>query len=66
MPYKREKFIVLTDYNKEEFSSDWGAIGKPILNNGNWILPLGWEAELDKVKIAYEVKEVEYYYEDII
>ena len=61
--FKKITLIVLTNY--EEFSSSWGINAKPILNNGNYLLPLGWEEELTKRGIDFEIKEVDFF-EEII
>jgi len=60
--YRTETLIVVTNYAE---LTAWGVSGKPVLNNGNYLLPLGWEEELTKAGIAFEVKEVELF-EEII
>lgn len=71
--YKKETLIVITDYDSlvEQFSDPetrkrWGVVATPVLNNGNWLLPLGWEEPLTEAGIAFEVKEVDYFVEEII
>jgi len=54
--YNLETLIVVTNF--QSFVGSWGATCTPVLNNGNYILPLGWEAELKDNGITYEVKEV--------
>lgn len=68
----KETLIVLTDYASlaEKYADPntrkrWGVIASPVLNNGKYILPLGWEDELDKAGISYEVMEVDFYVEDL-
>lgn len=60
--YRKETLIVLNNYAE---LTAWGVLANPVLNNGNYLLPLGWEEELTKAGIAFEVKEVEIY-EEII
>ena len=60
--YRKETLIVVTNYAE---LTAWGVSGQPVLNNGNYLLPLGWEEELIKANIEFEVKEVEIY-EEII
>ena len=60
--YKKETLIVVTNYAK---LTAWGVSGKPMLNNGNYLMPLGWEEELTKAGIEFEVREVELF-EEII
>jgi hypothetical protein len=60
--YRTETLIVVIKYAE---LTAWGVIGKPVLNNGNYILPLGWQEELKKAGIDFEVKEVELF-EEII
>lgn len=62
--YKSEKLIVVSNF--ESFKSNWNVDCTPVLNNGNYILPLGWEKELQDKNIAFEVKEVDVYNEDFI
>jgi len=70
--YKTEELIVLTDYSSllKEFEDPksrirWGVKAQPIFNNGNYLMPLGWEKELTKAGIEFEVKEVELFIEEI-
>lgn len=44
----------------------WGVLANPVLNNGNYLLPLGWEDELTKANIEFEIREVDFYEEEII
>lgn len=37
---------------------------KPFNNNGNWLLPLGWESELDSRGISYTVQQVDIFIQD--
>ena len=60
--YRKEILIVVTNYAELKA---WGVQGKPFLNNGNYLMPLGWEEELTKAGIEFEIKEVELF-EDII
>jgi hypothetical protein len=61
--YRTETLIVVIKY--AELTAAWGVIGKPVLNNENYLLPLGWQEELKKAGIDFEVKEVELF-EEII
>lgn len=70
--YKKEILIIITDYASlvEDYADPktrtrWGVVANPVLNNGNYIMPLGWEDELKKNAIAFEVKEVEIFIEEI-
>jgi len=60
--YRKETLIVVSNYAE---LTAWGVCGKPVLNNGNYLMPLGWEEELTKAGIEFEVKEVELF-EEII
>ena len=70
--YNTETMIVLTDYpslveeygDKETRTRFEGIVCNPILNNGNYLLPLGWETELTNASIPYTVEDVEIYSED--
>lgn len=62
--YRAETLIVVTDF--ETFTSSWDVVCDPILNNGNYILPLGWESELTANGIPYTVEEVQVFEEDEI
>lgn len=71
--YRNEILIVLLNmpaliekYGDPATRMRWGVLANPVLNNGNYLLPLGWEEELDKAGIEYEVREVELYEEEII
>lgn len=64
--YRKEILIVLSMYEGEDITSIWGSIGKPEFNNGNWLMPLGWEEELTRQGFSFEVKEIDYYYEEDI
>ena len=61
--YKTETLIVVDQSGG--FTSSWNIDCQPVLNNGNYILPLGWEEELEDMEIPFEVKEVEIYIEDL-
>lgn len=64
--YKTVLVIVVRNvpqFNK--FRAPWGVDCEPILNNGNYILPLGWQDVLTEKHINFEVKEVEMFTEDI-
>lgn len=61
------EMLVLTDYESliEEWSDPskrkrWGVLCTPFFNNGNWLIPLGWEEELEKAGVAFEKKLVDY------
>jgi hypothetical protein len=58
--YRNETLIVVS--NDIELSA-FGIKIKPILNNGNYLLPLGWEEELTNNGVEFEVREVEIYEE---
>ena len=47
--------------NIEPFTSSWGAVCKPSHDEvlGKWLLPLGWESELDARGIDFEEIEIE-------
>lgn len=60
--YRKETLIVVTNYAE---LTAWGVNGKPVLNNGNYLMPLGWEEELTNAGIEFEIKEVEIF-EEII
>jgi hypothetical protein len=62
--YKKE--LLITVDQLAGFTSTWDVNCQPVLNNGNYILPLGWEEELIDMDIPFEVKEVEIYIEEII
>ncbi len=68
--YKKKTLIVLlnmpaliAEYGEPSSRKRWGVIATPVLNNGNYILPLGWEDELTVAGIDFEIKEVDYYVE---
>lgn len=68
--YKKETLIVLLNmsalieqYGDPSTRMRWGVLANPVLNNGNYLLPLGWEEELTLAGIEYEVKEVEIFEE---
>ena len=70
--YRTETLIVLLDmpslieqYGDPSTRIRWGVLANPVLNNGNYLLPLGWEEELTKAGIDFEVKEVEFLEEDL-
>lgn len=52
-----ERIITLTQ--SVEFISSWRTKCKSIPVKDYFMLPLGWEEELTKLGIAFEVKEVE-------
>ena len=54
------KMLALNE-NVEPFLSSWGAMCIPIYDEilAKWLLPLGWESELEARGIAFEVIEIE-------
>jgi hypothetical protein len=48
-----EKVIKISE--KVNFTSIWGVIASPIPYEDGYILPLGWEEELDKRNISYTI-----------
>lgn len=48
------------DNQIESFKSAWGAICQPYYNEtvGEWLLPLGWETELEARGIDFELIEI--------
>ena len=54
------KMLALNE-NVEPFLSSWGAMCIPIYDEilDKWLLPLGWESELEARGIAFEVIEIE-------
>lgn len=52
--------MIALDSNVDEFVSCWGSVCKPQYNEGlgKWLLPLGWESELNERGISFEVVEV--------
>ena len=50
---------LIVQYGDPSTRMRWGVLANPVLNNGNYLLPLGWEGELTKAGIDFEVKEVE-------
>ena len=68
-----QTMIVLSDYLDlvDRFADPqsrmrWGVLAQPIEHNGKYLLPLGWEEELDKVEIAYTIEEIEFIIEEVI
>jgi hypothetical protein len=61
--YRKVTLIVVSNF--ESFKSTWKVNCIPFLNNGNYLLPLGWEDELLKRGIDFEVKEVELFEEGV-
>jgi len=64
--------IVLTNYESlvDIFSDEasrtrWGVVCNPVNINGKWCLPLGWEEELDKENIGYNIEEITWEVEEI-
>jgi hypothetical protein len=56
----------LLKLNEEvNFKAAWGSICQPIPREDYFILPLGWEAELDSRDIVYETVELDIIQEDI-
>jgi hypothetical protein len=41
-----------------EFKAEWGVYCNPIQYENFYYLPLGWEEELDKRNISYEIIEI--------
>jgi hypothetical protein len=58
----KETLLKLTE--KVEFKSSWGSICSPVERDGFYVLPLGWEEELDNRNISYEVVEFDGVQED--
>lgn len=68
----KKTLIVITNYgkfqslfknpNKLKYS---GVECTPIFNNGNWLLPLGWEDVITEYGIEYIIEEVDYIQEEI-
>ena len=68
--YRKETLIVLLNmpalieqYGDPSTRMRWGVLANPVLNNGNYLLPLGWEEELTNASIEFEVREVEIFEE---
>jgi hypothetical protein len=57
-----KKYIMLAlAANIEPFTSSWGAECRPSYDEtlDKWLLPLGWESELEERGIAFEEIEIE-------
>tara|TARA_R110000851_G_scaffold183123_1_gene332224 strand:- start:2277 stop:2501 length:225 start_codon:yes stop_codon:yes gene_type:complete len=70
---KEAKLIVLTNYNDLlhrfvtiEKRTRNGVVCSPILLDGKYCLPLGWEAELDKENIEFTIEVIQWYEEELI
>ena len=66
---KEAKLIVLTNYNDllDRFKDTrWGVVCSPILLDGKYCLPLGWEIELNKANIEFTIEIVQWYEEELI
>lgn len=49
---------VLIVSNFQPFLSGWGVWCKPVESNGVFYVPLGWEDELTKNGVAFEIGEI--------
>lgn len=59
----KETLLKLTE--KIEFKASWGSMCSPIERDGFYVLPLGWESELDERGVTYEVIELDVEEEDL-
>jgi hypothetical protein len=64
--YRKEILIVLKNVKQLNKFKANGVTCAPILNNGNYLLPLGWEDELNERNVKFEIKEVEIFEEETI
>lgn len=51
--------MILLESDFEPFQVN-GVIVKPFYNNGSWLLPIGFENELELRNIAYKVQTVDF------
>ena len=50
------KMLFIEDYF-ESFVSSWGALAKPQPHEEGFVMPLGWEDEIDYLEIEIEIDE---------
>jgi hypothetical protein len=53
------KEVIHLDFNIDPFKTSWGTWCKPIQYEDGYYLPIGWEEELIKKSIEFDIREIE-------